>query len=123
MDPARADLRAGANGYDEREITIPGFASAVGVSARMDFRAGQTDDSTLYLSLTSTPAAGLTLSSDGTNLVIAFEITETQMDTLVTALRAAGVSACYYSLKITPSNGKTRPYIYGTYTVTLVPTP
>jgi hypothetical protein len=113
MIPATADLSAAANAYDERTITIDGFASASGVSATVEFRQKQDDSATLYLALED--GDGLTLSSDGENLIIAWEITETQMDALRASLGSR--SDAYYSLKVTPANGKTRQYLYGKFTV------
>jgi hypothetical protein len=111
MIPATADLSAAANAYD-RTITIPGYASASGVSATVELRALQDDASELYLTLTG--GSGLTLTSDGTNLSIVWEITETQMDALRAALATDGRKQAHYSLKVTRADGKTFQYLYGT---------
>lgn len=114
MIPGTANLRAATNAYDERTITIPGFASASGVTASVELRAAQDSASELYLTLTN--GSGLTLTSDGSNLSIAWEITETQLDTLRAALVADGLDAAQYSLKVTPVGGKTRQYLIGSFT-------
>lgn len=120
MRAGEANLTASTNAYDQRTITLPGFTSASGVTARVEFRASDDDASTLYLTLTS--SAGLTLTSDGSNLLIAWEITEAQMDTLAAALKTAGRSKCAWSLKITPANSKTQQWLKGSYTLDMTAT-
>jgi hypothetical protein len=114
MIPAEANLRAAANGYDQRTITIEGYASASGVTATVELRALQSDAAELYLTLTS--GDGLTVTSDGADLSIAWEITEAQLDTLRAALAADGRSQAHYSLKVERADGVTLQYLYGTYT-------
>jgi hypothetical protein len=115
MIPAVANLSAAANGYDLRTITIPGYASAVGVSATVEIRALQDEAGELYLTLTN--GSGLTLSSDGTDLSIAWQVTEAQIDTLRAALATDGRKQAHYSLKVTRADSVTLQYLYGTYTI------
>lgn len=115
MRAGTADLTASANAYDLRAITLPGFASASGVTARVEFRASDDDESTLYLALTSSGGGGLTLTSDGSNLLIAWEITEAQLDTLKAALKGVGQTKCAWSLKVTPANNKTQQWLKGAF--------
>lgn len=115
MRPGEANLYAADNSYDERTITIPGFASAVGVSAAVQFRQRQDDSSALYLTIDSGANGGLALASDGANLLIAWTITDAQLDALRAALAAARLSVCHWSLKLTVG-GRPYQYLYGTYT-------
>jgi hypothetical protein len=120
MVPGIANLRAAANAYDERRLTLPGFTSTSGVAAKAEFRSTVAETSTLHLTLTH--VSGLTLTTDGTNLIIDWIITETQMDALRAAVIAANTDRVYWSLKITPANARTQQWFVGTYMPIATPT-
>jgi hypothetical protein len=115
MKPAQVNLTAAANSYDQGTIAIDGYASAAGVSAAIEFRREQDSGSELLLALSG--GAGLTLTSDGTSLTIAWEITETQIDAMAAELATAGRTKAHYSLKVTRADSKTFQYLYGEYAI------
>jgi hypothetical protein len=84
------------------QFDYPGVASAAGWSAKMEFRTSQQAKGDPLVTLTSSPAAGITLSSDGTKLLGTFALTEAQHDLLA----AAKGSTIWTSLKLQPPTGE-----------------
>lgn len=99
------------NIWEDRSLTktfkITGIASASGYTAQLMIRASLLS-TTALLTLTSSPAAGLTLSSDGTYLIIDVVITPTQ----ATAL-ALLISSGVWDFKITNPTGVVKSYVEG----------
>lgn len=97
--------------------TRSGVTSASGWSATLDIRQKADDASTLYLALAS--GSGLTLSSDGTNLIIAVLITAAQTANLATF----GFKQANYDLKLTKPDSSVEYLLAGKVTFTKRVTP
>ena len=120
MEPGVYNISVPANAMWTESWTVDSITTATDYSARLDIRVGPSDSDTLLLSLTSTPAAGITLSVSGGELVVTIKVTASQMDTLRTAMATASIGLAYYSLKITPPTGAddAQVYIVGSWTIT-----
>lgn len=92
--------------------TRSGMASATGWSAALDIRQKADESSTRYLALTS--GSGLTLSSDGSRLIIVVIVTAVQ----TAALGALGFTTAYYDLKLTKPDATVEYLLAGTVKVT-----
>jgi hypothetical protein len=97
--------------WEDRTFTktfkISGITSAVGYTAELMIRESVTDVTPL-LALTSTPAAGLTITSDGTYLIIEVVITPTQAIAL-----AATLDNGVWDFRIVNSTGIVKSYVEG----------
>lgn len=98
------------NIWEDRSLTktfkISGIPSANGYTAELMIR--QSVTLTVLLALTSTPLAGLTLSSDGTYLIIDVVITPAQ----ATAL-AAVIDNGTWDFRVVNSTGIVKSYVEG----------
>lgn len=100
MIPATYNFKLYEGATFSETWTRSGVASAVGWSAALDIRETKDESSTRYLGLTS--GSGITLSSDGSSLIMSILITATQTATLQQAIVAAtGKTIAYYDLKLT----------------------
>lgn len=117
MIPGTYNLVLTENSLNVFTFTIGGITTAVGYTAMVDIRAGSKPTDTLQLALTSSPAGGLVLSSDGVSLSVVLTITETQADTLAPIL-----SKSSWSLKVAAPGGATLQYLKGTVAIVRTPT-
>lgn len=117
MLPGTYNLTVTENAKHTQTFTIAGIVTAVGYTAKVDMRAGEKPTDTLVLALTSSPTAGLVLSSGGSSLSIAMTLTEAQVDLIADAIQA-GVM---WSLKVTDPAGGTLQYLKGKVTITRTP--
>lgn len=115
MIPAEVNLRAPTNAYDVRTITLPGFASATGTTVRVEFRKAVEEAEGVAALLVLTNSGGLAVTSDETSLNIVWTITEAQIDTLRSDLKAANLTKAQWSLKVTTPDTVTLQWFYGTY--------
>jgi hypothetical protein len=96
--------------WEDRTLTktfkISGIASAVGYTAELMIR--QAVDKPVLLALTSSPAAGLTITSDGTYLIIAVVITHTQAAAL-----AAVIANGTWDFRVVNGSGIVKSYVEG----------
>lgn len=120
MPAGTYNITAVANETYRQTIETDAYTDHVGYSARLDVRAGVSHTDTLLLSLTSTPAAGLTLTSTGTVLRVAVHATAAQIATVETALNGA---RGHYSLRVTTPAGDDDQVLVGTFVVSPTPTP
>ncbi len=109
--PGEVNLTLIENATNTIPIVIDGITTAVGYSASIDIRMQDKPTGGLLLGLTSNPAAGITLSSDGTALTIIVRITETQTDGMFDAI--INNDGAYWSLKITDPSGDSLQYLKG----------
>lgn len=119
MIPGTYNLPLTEGSTNTYSFVISGIVTAVGYSAAIDIREGDAPDSTALLQLTSSPAAGISLSSDGSSLTVAVTITETQADTIAPTIKSDGA---YWSLKVTAPGSTTLQYLIGAVKITRAPT-
>jgi hypothetical protein len=119
VNPGAYNLTLTENSTNVLSFSISGIATASGYSAAIDIRKGDTPTSDLVLALTSSPVAGLALSSNGSSLTITVTITETQVDTIAATLSETRL---YWSLKVTAPDTTTRQYLKGPVSLTRTPT-
>ncbi len=121
MIPGTYNLPLTENSTNVFSFVISGITTATNYSAKVDMRATALPSSTTLLALTSSPAAGLALSSDGSHLTIVMTITEAQADTLIPLVVAANGKAAW-SLKVTAPDTTTLQYLTGLIVPTRTPT-
>lgn len=101
--------------------TRSGVVTSTGWAARLDIRATKDETSELYLSLTS--VAGITLSSDGSKLIMSLVLTLTQTAALQQAVAADGMKSAYYDLKLTKPDTTVEYLLRGKISLTARITP
>lgn len=108
-DVALFDLHIRTYRTYTKTITISGIATAVGYSVRLMIRDDE-NDTTALITLTSTPVAGIVLSSNGSVLSIALTISETQTSALE-------IEQGVWDLEVTDPSGAMKTYIGGSVVV------